>query len=335
MSAARFEILGAAGTGPVCRSIRLGDGHTLSVAPPSRADLVPVVYLWPGLEAPDTGEWESEDLAEASLSGVDGIGGREFCDVPLQALRDLIEQHGGEVTAADGDEVVTAPLAQLRAAGVLCYPWGGDSAGQYAEVPLADGTRITFSGTSVGPDGKRGTDVSTRHLVAEHGSWQACWDNHGASTVDLYDSYGEARAYEEDTTALVAAILQRVLQSGGSAPEEGAGKTAGQLATEALADRGVVVHPVKDAVDGDAWLVIGTATGAVPDMDHEPYILLSLYNDSDGEWVVDRPPVRPGDEWQVVTGDGTGTEETLTARPVGQLPDCVEAIVGWIAKLQA
>jgi hypothetical protein len=329
VSTARLDSLIAEGTSHVHQPIRMADGHTISAVIDAGADLASAVYLWPGLDAPDTDGWEDEDPAEVFVTGGD-MDGREFCDVPVQALRDLIEQHGGDVLAAADDEVVTAPLAQLRAAGMLCLPWR-DSGGHYVRVPFADGTQITFSGTAADCDGQRGSDVSTHHLVAEHASWQASWDLGGNTVVDLYDSYERHLPYEEDTAALVTAILTRARQSGGSAPEEGIGETAEQLAIKALAERGLSAHRDGDA--GNLWLVVGRlATGGIPDLQSKPYITLGLYNDGDDEWRMDRPPVRPADEWHVVTGDGTGDEETLTTRPAAQLADCVEVIFNWLTK---
>ncbi|MFE0453104.1 hypothetical protein ACFW2D_17825 [Streptomyces sp. NPDC058914] len=326
MSTARLDSLITEGTSHTFRPVRMADGYTLSLIIEAGADTASAVYLWPGLDAPAADGWENEDPAEIFLTGGD-MNGRAFCDVPVQALRDLIEQHGGAAPAADGDEVVTAPLAQLRAAGVRCLPWG-DPGGRYVRVPLADGTQITFTGITALDEGGRVDDVSTHHLVSSYGGWTACWDVNGESATDLYASRGRNLPYEEDTAALVAAILDRVGKSGGSAPEEGERESAEQLAIKAFAEWGLAVHPDEDA--GNTWLVVGhPATGAIPG-DDEPYILLGLYNWDDDEWVMDRPPVRPGDEWHVVTGDATGVEKTLTTRPAAQLADCIETIVDWL-----
>ncbi len=218
MSSARFDRLIKQGTDG---AIRLADGHTISVITAAGADAV-AVYLWPGLPAPDASGWEDEDPAEVFLTG-GNMDGRYCCDVPVQAVRDLIEQHGGEAAAAADDEVITAPLAQLRATGVRCLD-GRDSAGHYVRVPLADGTEITVSGTAADRDGTRGAEVSIHHPVRDHVSWQASWINRDGRSVDVYDSYGQHRPYEEDTAGLVAAVLTQVQQCGGSAPEKGVGR---------------------------------------------------------------------------------------------------------------
>ncbi|MGY1548426.1 hypothetical protein [Streptomyces sp. MN6] len=328
MSTARFDRLITQGTDG---AIRLADGHTISVITAAGADAV-AVYLWPGLPAPDASGWEDEDPAEVFLTG-GNMDGRYCCDVPVQAVRDLIEQHGGEAAAAADDEVITAPLAQLRATGVRCLE-GRDSAGHYVRVPLADGTEITVSGTAADRDGTRGAEVSIHHPVRDHASWQASWINRDGRSVDVYDSYGQHRPYEEDTAGLVAAVLTLVQQCGGSAPEKGVGETAEQLARAALAEQGITAHRDDDA--GDTWLVIGgdQSRRDFPDMLAEPYVVLYLGSyDNEEEITVDRAPA-PGDEWTVLAGDGTGAERQLTTRPAGQLADCVQAITAWLATLQ-
>lgn len=327
MSTARFDSLIAKGTAHTPQSIRLADGHTLSLDIAVGAEAATMVCLWPGLETPAADGWENEDPAETFVTGADMDGGREFCDVPVQALRDLIDQHGGEAEAAANDKVIAAALAQLRAAGVRCTP-DGDQGGYYVRVPLADGSTITFAGTSTDPDDSY-PDVSTGHPVRNHGGWSAQWSD-GGNFAEVYDSHGQSLPYEEDTTALVADILKRARLSGGSAPEEGAGENAEQLARKALTGQGITAH--LDDEPGNAWLVIGSDQKAngFPDQENKPYILLSVYNDTDGEWTLDRPPARPGDEWQVMTGDGNGTESTLMTRRADRLDDCAEAIANWL-----
>ncbi|KUL73942.1 MULTISPECIES: hypothetical protein [unclassified Streptomyces] len=326
MSTARFDRLITQSTNG---ALRLADGHTISVIA-AGADAVDV-YLWPGLPAPDASGWEDEDPAEVFLTG-GNMDGRYCCNVPVQAVRDLIEQHVGEAAAAD-DEVITAPLAQLRATGVRCLN-RQDSAGRYVRVPLADGTEITVSGTAADRDGTRGAEVSIHHLVRDHASWQASRIDRNGRSVHVYDSYGQRRPYEEDTSGLVAAVLTQVQQCGGSAPERGVGETAEQLARAALAEQGITAHRDDDA--GNTWLVIGgdQTSPDFPDMLAEPYAVLYLGSyGNDEEITVDRAPA-PGDEWTVLAGDGTGAERELTTRPADQLADCVQAVTAWLATLQ-
>ncbi|MDW8803648.1 hypothetical protein P1P68_02210 [Streptomyces scabiei] len=227
---------------------------------------------------------------------------------------------------------MTAPLAQLHAAGVRCLPDGGHG-GYWVCVPLADGTRITFSGTTA-PSDHEYPDVSLHHPVQKHGGWSAQWTD-GSACADVYDSYGKHLPYEEDTAALVAAIIERVPQHGGSAPEGGAGETAEQLAVKVLAEWGITAHLDDESMIGGArntWLVIGRdqTTGNVPE-ENQPYIVLGLSSNDDDEWpTAERPPARPSDEWRVLLNDGTGHERDVMTRPADGLADCIEAIATWV-----
>ncbi|WP_406178058.1 hypothetical protein [Streptomyces canus] len=54
------------------------------------------VLLFPGVDVPDGDAWLREDAWELSLTQGDARGGRLFVEVPLEAVRALIEDHGGE-----------------------------------------------------------------------------------------------------------------------------------------------------------------------------------------------------------------------------------------------
>lgn len=79
--------------------IHLADDHWITVTgfDPGAAEFEDVL-LFPGLDAPDGDAWEREDLWELELTGGEGGngGGRLFLEVPLEAVRALIEEHGGE-----------------------------------------------------------------------------------------------------------------------------------------------------------------------------------------------------------------------------------------------
>ncbi|MFM9499759.1 hypothetical protein ACKI1Q_39995 [Streptomyces galilaeus] len=123
---------------------------------------------------------------------------------------------GPQTLDPDADEeVATAPLALLRAAGIYCPPWR-DSAGTYVRVPLADGAEVTFSGTAADRGARRGHDVSIHHPVREHDSWQASLNDTDGGCDVLYDSHTQDLPHEEDTAALVAAILACAREHGGS-----------------------------------------------------------------------------------------------------------------------
>ncbi|RLU79927.1 hypothetical protein CTZ27_35845 [Streptomyces griseocarneus] len=129
MNIARFDSLV---TELVSGRIRLADDCALTVKGPG-VDTVDEVFLFPGLAAPDTEEWAREDSVELFLTG-NTDAGRMFLDVPVWAVRDLIEQHGGEHEdqeggpgAVDGGE--TAEVIAVRALAV----WG-ITADRYCEA---------------------------------------------------------------------------------------------------------------------------------------------------------------------------------------------------------
>ncbi|MFD0253683.1 hypothetical protein ACFVGX_22515 [Streptomyces sp. NPDC127113] len=94
-STPRLDSLAAGGTGEGFDGIRLADGHvfTLKVGPGAETA---EVFLYPGLDAPDTEAWVSEDQWEVWLTGGEFGDGSLYLDVPVEAVRDLIAQHGGE-----------------------------------------------------------------------------------------------------------------------------------------------------------------------------------------------------------------------------------------------
>ncbi|QDN84376.1 hypothetical protein [Streptomyces sp. RLB3-6] len=101
---ARLDRLAVEGTNHVSSRIRLADGCVISVHAERGADVVEV-YLWPGVAAPDTEGRDDADPAELLCTN-DGSGqqaGTLCLDVPLQAVRELIAQHGGERADQDDD----------------------------------------------------------------------------------------------------------------------------------------------------------------------------------------------------------------------------------------
>ncbi|MFC7872003.1 hypothetical protein ACFUS2_12755 [[Kitasatospora] papulosa] len=102
--------------------------------------------------------------------------------------------------------------------------------------------------------------------------------------------------------------------------------TAAQIATKALAARGITAAIDKDA--GNSWLVVGE------NADTGSHAVLCFYRGDDDETVVERTPDIFQDHWHAATVDPDGTELPLMVRPVGRLGDCVEAIAAWIAEGQ-
>lgn len=112
-------------------------------------------------------------------------------------------------------------------------------------------------------------------------------------------------------------------------------KTAEERVVQALAARGITAHPDDDA--GNTWLVIGKdqAADGFPVMIGAPYLVLYVYNPHHDEVTVNRVPVRPGDEWRLLAGNGTGGgERELMTRSIPQLADVVEGIAAWLTSPQ-
>ncbi|WP_327286661.1 hypothetical protein [Streptomyces sp. NBC_01205] len=107
MFTARLNRIAAAGTDHGFVTIRLADDRTLNVKAEPASTILEEVYLSPGITVPDTEAWENEDDLELFLNG-ETCGGSVYLDVPIEAVRDLIQQHGGE--HADQDNVDFPPV---------------------------------------------------------------------------------------------------------------------------------------------------------------------------------------------------------------------------------
>ncbi|MGW1037529.1 hypothetical protein [Streptomyces antibioticus] len=120
-STPRLDSLTAGGTDHNFDGIRLADGNmlTLNVRPGAETA---EVFLLPGLTAPDTEAWENEDDWEVWLTGGEFGDGSLYGDVPVEAVRDLIVEHGGEhanqeppAAPEKADEADTAEAVVTRA----------------------------------------------------------------------------------------------------------------------------------------------------------------------------------------------------------------------------
>jgi hypothetical protein len=123
------------------RQIRLGDGHRISITTPGDPDHIPEVYLFPGLKAPAGDAWDREAFAELGDTAGDqkAAEGSLFTDVPVDAVRALIEEHGGEhADQDDADLTVTAATACFDSA----LTDGTD--GGHLNIRLADGQVISI-----------------------------------------------------------------------------------------------------------------------------------------------------------------------------------------------
>ncbi|MGW1659108.1 hypothetical protein [Streptomyces atratus] len=119
MNTTRLDHAAAHGTGRIPSSIRLADGKTITVQAGPGAECMPFanggngphsvpsdyagpythleVYLFEGVDPTDSDGWDAEDSVELWLtSGDEPDAGRLFYEVPVEDVRALIEEHGGE-----------------------------------------------------------------------------------------------------------------------------------------------------------------------------------------------------------------------------------------------
>ncbi|MFD8415446.1 hypothetical protein ACFV2Q_27410 [Streptomyces sp. NPDC059650] len=94
MIAARLNRIAAAGTAERPHSrIRLGDGRFITVSARPDAEVLDEVFLAPGLTAPDTEA--REGVTDWGLADQER-GGSLYLDVPVEAVRQFIQDHLGE-----------------------------------------------------------------------------------------------------------------------------------------------------------------------------------------------------------------------------------------------
>lgn len=118
MSTPRLDRFAASGTGTTHARIRLADGQLIAVQTGPGTACLPCpgatgrygaphdytgpythmqVYLAEGIEPGDSDGWDAEDAWELLLTaGDEHDGGRLFNEVPVEDIRQLIEEHGGE-----------------------------------------------------------------------------------------------------------------------------------------------------------------------------------------------------------------------------------------------
>lgn len=104
------------GTGGNHDIIRMADGQriTLTTRPGSPFG-IDEVFLWPGVDAPCNDGWANEDSTELWLTAGDTgeCTGRLFYEIPVEDVRALIEEHGGE--HADQTSATAAEIRELVA----------------------------------------------------------------------------------------------------------------------------------------------------------------------------------------------------------------------------
>ncbi|MEU3433084.1 hypothetical protein [Streptomyces sp. NPDC006863] len=109
ISTPRLDSLTADGTNGTFARVRLADDLMLALKVAPGADVAGEVGLLPGLFPPATEAWANEDRQEDWLTGgAFGQGGGLYLDVPVQAVRDLVAQHGGEHAIQDLPSLIEA-----------------------------------------------------------------------------------------------------------------------------------------------------------------------------------------------------------------------------------
>jgi hypothetical protein len=114
------------GTNDRRQRIRLADGHSLALKARPGADTAYEVFVFPGLAVPDTEAWANRDPWAGWLTGDASAEGVLYADVPFDAVRDLIVQHGGEHEEREaGDDTQEAPGETAEAAAIRALAtWG-------------------------------------------------------------------------------------------------------------------------------------------------------------------------------------------------------------------
>lgn len=149
ISTPRFDSLTAGGTDGVFDGIRLADGHVLTLNTQPGAAVAEEVFLYPGLTVPDTEAWENQDDLEGFLTGGGLRGGLTYLDVPIEAVRELIVQHGGEhenqePPAPDSETDAETDAEAEGDKPVLDLFAVADLRGRFADGYSADGIRSVF-----------------------------------------------------------------------------------------------------------------------------------------------------------------------------------------------
>ncbi|MFE1075136.1 hypothetical protein ACFW5W_28455 [Streptomyces sp. NPDC058783] len=135
-STPRLDHLVASGTNGGVESIRLADGHVLTLRTRPDADVAEGVFLFRDLIAPETAAWEETDPAGKWLDNGSFTGSLHL-EVPIEAVRELIIEHGGEHEnqKPPTEEQIEAEDMLERIA---------DLHGRFADGYSADGIRTVF-----------------------------------------------------------------------------------------------------------------------------------------------------------------------------------------------
>ncbi|MEV6357978.1 hypothetical protein [Streptomyces hydrogenans] len=292
---ARLNRIAAAGTGTDYRRVRFADGCMITVEAGPDAVEFTEVATWPGLTVPRTEAWQHEDAVDLFLTCQDVEGGRLFLDVPVTAVRELIEEHGGEHADQDAD------LPPVR------HTFGPRAAASYP---------VFLSGQQIGQV-TRHDEYWTVPSHAEHGR------------ILEFDDIDEAATHLVHEADIAAGRTTRPVPE--PTPPSAEQALRGELAVHGVTPH----RDEEVFIGGDrtSWLVVGLADGAFPDMEQEPYLLVLMQDPTDGDEVsVDRP-VRAVNRWSTVIGTGDPTETTHRDIPGGSFPGrATAALAAYIAQ---
>ncbi|MCR8945055.1 hypothetical protein NW249_23335 [Streptomyces sp. OUCMDZ-4982] len=154
-STPHFDRLVQQGTGGRFSLIRLVEGHALSVKIEPGATEVYEVCPFPTVRPDNTVAWENEDSWEGRLTGEGTDGGPLlrsmpvqcplYMDVPVEAVRELIIQHGGE--ADEQDRPVYRVTVQRTE--IIQYVIEADSPEDAQARYLADGVEVGVESESI------------------------------------------------------------------------------------------------------------------------------------------------------------------------------------------
>ncbi|MEV7535431.1 hypothetical protein [Streptomyces hydrogenans] len=227
-STPRLDSFAADGTNGVFDGIRLADGHmlTLNVRPGAATA---EAFLCAGLTAPDTEAWENEESLEEWLTGGDAGAAPTYLDVPIEAVRELIAQHGGEHenqeqpapdTETGKETENDAPVLDLFAIANL--------RGRFEDGYSADGIRSVFG-----------------RIYDEGGPYLVCvWEY-----ADEYGFGGSSQFYAEDEDGALFEV-QPAIHQWLSGQQEAPGPVAEWICAPAAEP---TEFPVSDDFHNYAW----------------------------------------------------------------------------------
>ncbi|MFI6688465.1 hypothetical protein [Streptomyces sp. NPDC050485] len=144
-STPRLDSLTANGTSPALNRIHLADGQGIAVRTRPGAHTVPEVFVSPGVTVPNTGLWgHRHSRLDGWLTPGRLREGSCYVDVPVEAVRALIIQHGGEHTD-QGSEWTVPGAGDMTEAQEDVLDEIADLYGRFRDGYTAEGVQAVFS----------------------------------------------------------------------------------------------------------------------------------------------------------------------------------------------